>query len=64
MTHRIDRTLPHHTALGVVIYTQPRRPAALDDRTPSQIQREAHRSGGPPAPPAGVHTHFRDRGIH
>ncbi|WP_006243944.1 hypothetical protein [Mycolicibacterium tusciae] len=40
-TPRIDRTLPHHPALGLVLYTQPRRLTALDDRTPAQIERDA-----------------------
>lgn len=46
MTHRIDRTLPHHPALALVIHTQPRRDRTLDDRTPAQI-----RSQITPSPP-------------
>ena len=38
MTFRVDRTLPHHAALGLVLYTQPRRRPTLDDRTLGQIQ--------------------------
>ncbi|ANE83332.1 hypothetical protein A7U43_27735 (plasmid) [Mycobacterium adipatum] len=41
MTLRVDRTLPHHAALGLVLFTEPRRRPTLDDRTPDQIQRDA-----------------------
>lgn len=44
-TPRIDRTLPHHAALGLIVYTQPRRLTTLDDRTPAQIERDAQAVG-------------------
>lgn len=59
---RLDLTLPHHTALGLITHTQPRRRTTLDDRTPTQIQREAN-STDVHAPIRGVvHDHFR-RGL-
>ena len=58
MTHRVDRTLPHHAASGLVVYTQPRRLTTLDDRTPDQIRRAAQRT--PSAPRTAAHTHFRN----
>ena len=59
MTQRVDRTLPHHPAIGLVIYTQTRRHTTLDDRSPDQVQR-----GTAAARPTRVHTHFRRRDIH
>jgi hypothetical protein len=44
-TPRIDLTLPHHPALGLVIYTQPRRLTTLDDRTPAQIEHATQAAG-------------------
>lgn len=44
-TPRIDRTLPHHPALGLVVYTEPRRLTTLDDRTRAQIERDAQAAG-------------------
>ncbi|MCB1286372.1 MAG: hypothetical protein KDB47_01420 [Mycobacterium sp.] len=58
MTFRVDRTLPHHAALGLVLYTQPRRRPTLDDRTLGQIQRDADTAGSP----AREHTHLHRRG--
>ncbi len=43
-TPRIDRTLPHHPALGLIVYTQPRRLTTLDD-LPAQIERDAQAAG-------------------
>lgn len=44
-TPRIDLTLPHHPALGLIVYTEPRRLTTLDDRTPAQIERDAQDAG-------------------
>jgi hypothetical protein len=63
MTHRLDRTLPHHTALHLLIYTEPRRCAALDDRTPTRVQRDAQSTSASRTPGAGGHSHYRRRGI-
>lgn len=53
MTLRVDRTLPHHAALGLVLYTEPRRRCTLDDLTPD------HRDADQPA---RGHTHLHRRG--
>ena len=47
MTQRVDRTLPHHPAIGLVIYTQTRRHTTLDDRSPDQVQAEPPPHGRP-----------------
>lgn len=54
-TPRIDRTLPHHPALGLVVYTEPRRLTTLDDRTRAQIERDAPATGHASAPNCGRH---------
>ncbi len=56
MTPGIDRTLPHHPALGLVVYTRPRRTRTLDDRTDEQIR--ASRA----APGHGPNHRHRRRG--
>jgi hypothetical protein len=64
MTHRVDRTPPHHAALGLVVYTRPRRHTTLDDRTPGQIRRDAVSIHAPATAGRGaVHQHFHRRGI-
>lgn len=62
MTRRIDLTRPHHTALGLITHTQPRRRTTLDDRTPAQIQRESDSIDAHAAIRNAVHDHFR-RGV-
>jgi hypothetical protein len=64
MTHHIDRTLPHHAALGLVVYTRPHRDTTLDDGTPGRTRCDADSSHTPAT--AGrrvVHHHFHRRGI-
>jgi hypothetical protein len=56
---RVDLTLPHHSALDLITHTQPRRRTTLDDRTPSQIQRESDSTGTHTAIRNVVHDHFR-----
>jgi hypothetical protein len=64
MTDHIDRTLPHHAALGLVIYTRPRRHTTLDDRTPEQIRRDANSSHAPATAGKRIaHQHFHRKAI-
>jgi hypothetical protein len=56
MTHRIDHTLPHHPALGLVLGAAPPRPTLLDDLTAAQ-----NTDAPPPAHRGDRHTHFGHR---
>jgi hypothetical protein len=59
---RLDLTLPHHTALGLITHIQPRRRTTLDDRTPAQIHRVSNSTDAHLAIRSAVHDHFR-RGV-